>query len=273
MSDILKTLTPDLELPIFVPPVINVLPDEYVNKKLADEEKIGGTGAQYSVPFSTYIAFKNAVLNHGYDIDGYYGWQCWDGAALLWQQMGLALATGNGLAIGCWDLKRDQNKYNKFDLVTDVSKLQLGDVVVMRPNHIGFFDGFDGAYMRILGQNQGGTKGPNGGMAFNLARIAKTAFAGAFRLKQWEGEPIVKPTKNEIDNAFNLLGIPDATPNKDKNYDYYMARDRGVLWTNVANALYARNRDLKKQLAAATTPPPAKVDKAAVLDYINKNTK
>lgn len=182
------------------PPIVDVstlnqnLPDEYIAQKVADEE--GGTGKQYKVDISSYSAFKADVINKGFDIDDHYGWQCWDGNALLWQQLGLSLVTGNGLAIGCWDLKRNVNKYDKFDLITDVNSLKLGDTVVMRPNHIGYFDGYDGAYMRILGQNQGGTPGPNGGMAFNLARITKSAFAGAFRYKAWQ-KPSIKRTKIE----------------------------------------------------------------------------
>lgn len=180
------------------PPIVdpaqlnNDLPDEYFEQKVADEE--GGTGAQYNVPTSSYAAFRAAVMGRGYDIDGYYGWQCWDGAALLWQQFGLSLVTGNGLAIGCWDLKRDVNKYDKFVLISDYSKLKRGDVVVMRPNHIGFLDGKDGDYMVIMGQNQGGNPGPNGGSSFNLVRITKSAFAGAFRLKKWS-VPTVTRTK------------------------------------------------------------------------------
>lgn len=174
----------EVKPPIFVIPPISDLPDEYIALK-TKVEIASGVGSQYSVPTSSYAAFKAAVNGKGFDIDNYYGWQCWDGAALLWQQFGLALVTGNGLAIGCWDLKRDVNKYDKFDLVGKIESLKLGDVVCMRPNHIGFFDGFDGAYMRILGQNQGGTPHASGGSAFNLARISKSAFAGAFRLKKW----------------------------------------------------------------------------------------
>ena len=175
------------------------LPDEYAGKKAEDEE--GGLGSVYKVAKSSYAKFKKAVLGKGYDIDNYYGWQCWDGAALLWQQYGLHLVTGNGLAIGCWDLKRNLNKYNKFKLITKVADLKKGDVVCMRPNHIGFFDGFDGGYMRILGQNQGGKSGPNGGMAFNIVKITKSAFAGAFRLEDWhkkkpkKSKPAPKPKK------------------------------------------------------------------------------
>lgn len=152
--------------------------------------------AKYKVPISSYAAFKKAVLNKGFDIDGYYGYQCWDGAALLWQQLGLYLITGNGLAIGAWDLKRNVNKYNKFDLVTNVNSLKIGDVVCMRPNHIGFFNGWSGGYMTILGQNQGGSpKGSYNSEGFNIVKISKSAFAGAFRYKGWQAKPKPAPAK------------------------------------------------------------------------------
>lgn len=160
----------------------------YVEAKLKDEE-VGGIGTHYSVPTSSYQAFKAAVNGNGYDIDNHFGWQCWDGAALLWQQFGKTLHTGNGLAIGCWDLKREANRYDLFDLVTDVNSLKPGDVVVMRPNHIAFFDGYEGNNMRILGQNQGGRANPAGGSAFNLVLVNKSTFAGAFRLKKWNVTP------------------------------------------------------------------------------------
>lgn len=54
------------------------------------------------------------------------------------------------------------------------------------------------------------------------------------------GEAIVKPTKDEINNAFNLLGVPDSASHPDKNYPYYLSQDRGVLWSNVAKALHKR---------------------------------
>ena len=183
------------------------LPEDYAEKKVeeetaADEGKEGGTGSNYSVPIGSYQEFKNVVNGNGYDIDNYYGWQCWDGTALLWQQLGRSLLTGNGLAIGCWDLKRDTNKGDQFDLVGDVNSLRLGDVVVMRPNHIGFFDGYEGGYMRILGQNQGGAHGPQGGMAFNIVRISKSSFAGAFRYKAWQ---VAEPSKSNEEIAAQVM--------------------------------------------------------------------
>ena len=181
------------------PLIVNVadLPqpsEDYIKAKLQDEKE-GGVGQYYSIPTGSYDQLRATVLGNGYDVDNYYGWQCWDGTALLWQQLGRSLVTGNGLAIGCWDLKRDLNKGNDFDLVYDVNSLQRGDVVCMRPNHIGFFDGYDGNYMVILGQNQGGSPtNPAGGSAFNLARISKSAFAGAFRYKKWAQAPAPTPT-------------------------------------------------------------------------------
>lgn len=194
-KEVVKTLQEtsvktDSSLPLVIQaPGLPTMPADYVKQKLADEQE-GGIGAVYSVPFDTYQVFKNTVNGNAYDIDNYYGAQCWDGAALLWQQMGLALYTGNGLAIGCWDLKRDQNKYDKFELITDVNSLQLGDVVVMRPNHIGFFDGWNGSAMRILGQNQSGN---GNGSPFNIVTIARSAFAGAFRYNGWVIAPTPTP--------------------------------------------------------------------------------
>lgn len=198
----LKALqTKSVNTPDDKPLVLNVdgipMPsDDYIAKKKADEAdpENTGLGSIYSVPIGSYDAFRGSVLGRGFDIDNYYGFQCWDGAALLWQQLGMSLFTGNGLAIGCWDLKRDANKGDQFDLVGDVNSLQRGDVVVMRPNHIGFFDGYDGNYMVILGQNQGGSPAnAAGGSGFNIARVAKSAFAGAFRYHAWATAPAPTP--------------------------------------------------------------------------------
>lgn len=193
----------------------DLMPNDYAPEHKAWEDKIekeGGVGTVYRVPYDTYNNFKNAVIGRGFDIDNCFGWQCWDGAALLWQQMGLNLYTGNGKAIGCWDLKRDVNKYDKFDLIYNVGDLKIGDVVCMRPNHIGFFDGWNGQYMRILGQNQGGTPtNPQGGSAFNIVNINKSSFAGAFRYHGWNQptppSPTPTPTPHEDPNKFKVGDI------------------------------------------------------------------
>lgn len=167
----------------------------YTPKEVVEEHKDfeieGGLGAVYVVPVNTYDAFRNAVMGKGYDVDGAFGYQCWDGAALLWQQFGLSLITGNGCAAGCWTLKKDVNKYDKFELITDVKKVKRGDVLVFstgKYGHIGFADEDynNPNSIRFLGQNQGGTpKGAAGGAGFNVINMSLATFLGAFRLKAW----------------------------------------------------------------------------------------
>ena len=220
------------EIPIVNPEELNQdLPDEYIPKKIESEE--GGVGSIYKVSTSTWNNFRSAVMGHGYDIDNFFGWQCWDGAALLWQQFGLALLTGNGMAIGCWDLKRNTNKYTKFTLVTSVNSLKKGDVVVMRPNHIGFFNGYADNYMIIDGQNQGGKPGPNGGMAFNEVRITKAAFAGAFRLKKWH--PVSTVAYHRVVSGETLYSIA-------KHYHTTLARL--VSWNKAKYPSLVKNPNL-----------------------------
>lgn len=164
----------------------------------------GGRGTYYSVPIKSYDAFRSAVIGKGYDLDGAYSYQCWDGTALLWQQLGCNLLTGNGCAYGCWTLKRDVNAGTNFTLVTDRNSIKRGDVVVFRMGefgHIGFADEDynGGPYIRLLGQNQGGSpKGPGGiGAGFNVINCSLATFLGAFRYKGWTKEiaptPVPKP--------------------------------------------------------------------------------
>jgi len=163
--------------------------DEYIAYRKSQEEA-GGLGAIYSVPIDSYDSFRANVIGKGYNVDNAYGYQCWDGSDLLWQQLGKSLITGNGLAIGCWDIKKDVNLYGGlFSAIYSAGELKRGDVVFMRPNHTGFFDGWDGDYMLILGQNQGGSPVlvQNGltTYGFNVVRVSRSAFAGAMRYSGW----------------------------------------------------------------------------------------
>lgn len=173
-------------------------------KKLAEKhetyETEGGRGSVYVVNINTYDAFRNEVLGKGYDVDNAYGYQCWDGCALLWQQIGRSLLTGNGCASGCWTLKRDVNAGNDFTLITNKSDVRRGDVVVFSTGqygHIGFADENynGGASIRLLGQNQGGTpKGAAGGAGFNVINMSMATFLGAFRFKNWTTSGSTTPT-------------------------------------------------------------------------------
>lgn len=171
----------------------------------AEEEEIGGRGRYYPVQITSYDVFRAQVINNGFDLDNAYGNQCWDGAALLWQQLGRTLQTGNGCAYGCWTLKRDVNAGSNFLLVVNKEDVRRGDVVVFQGGqygHIGFADENynGGTYIRLLGQNQGG---PNGN--FNVINMSMAGFLGAFRFKGWtaaadagkEPQPISPQKSNE----------------------------------------------------------------------------
>ena len=82
------------------------------------------------VPHATYDEFRNAVLGNGYDMDGSYGPQCWDGADLIWYQYGLTLYTGpQGYAVECWTVSRSRNAVYPFtDIYTGPQGIRRGDI-------------------------------------------------------------------------------------------------------------------------------------------------
>lgn len=111
---------------------------------------------------------------------------------------------------------------------------------------------------KMLEQNGGGGSGTGTGLdAIRIVTI-RPSILGILRPK----EVIVKPTKAEVGNAFNWLGVADENVSA-KEYAYYMARDKSVLYFKVAKALYAQKVDLKAKLAAAPT-----VTRDKVLEYL-----
>lgn len=169
----------------------------------AEKEEIGGRGRYYPVQITSYDVFRAQVIGNGFDIDGAYGNQCWDGCALLWQQIGRTLQTGNGCAYGCWTLKRTENAGSHFTLITNKADVKRGDVVVFQGGqygHIGFADENynGGAYIRLMGQNQGGANGN-----FNVINMSMAGFIGAFRFKPWQpaaNNPAPQPTTPQKTN-------------------------------------------------------------------------
>lgn len=157
--------------------------------KKAEEEELGGRGKYYPISIGSYDQFRAQVIGKGFDLDNAYGNQCWDGCALLWQQLGRTLQTGNGCAYGCWTLKRNENAGTNFQLITNKADVKRGDVVVFQGGqygHIGFADEnyLGGTYIKLLGQNQGAANGN-----FNVINMSMAGFLGAFRFKGWVASP------------------------------------------------------------------------------------
>lgn len=155
-------------------------------------EETGGMGNYYSVPIDSYEPFRSAVIGRGYDLDNAHSFQCWDGACLLWQQLGRWLYTGNGCASGCWNLERDRNAGDDFELIWKKEDIKRGDVVVFgcgEFGHIGYADEdyCGNQYIRLLGQNQ------SDDMKFCVINMSLQTFLGAFRFKKWIQHPAPAP--------------------------------------------------------------------------------
>lgn len=182
--------------------------EEKKNAETEDEDLLdGGLGAHYSIPHADYDEFRAAVLGKGFDCDGAYSYQCWDGACLLWMQIGRWLQTGDGAARGCWKLKRNENAGNDFELITNLKDVKRGDVVVFdcgNFGHIGYADAdyTGGTYIKLLGQNQ------SSDMKFCVINMSTATFLGAFRYKAWKkNEPTpapapVNPRTNQVSYTY-----------------------------------------------------------------------
>ena len=164
------------------------------------------------IPITTvsYNMFRGAVLTRaalglGYDVDGYYGYQCWDLAAELWMNLpefansGLWPHTGpNSAAMECWTVSKVENAGSSFYLIYELSDVKQGDIIVLGPSaissvgHIAFADeNYNGTnYLNLLGQNQVNPDFIIGHIP-TVTNLNVSAFLGAFRYKEWADEPPV----------------------------------------------------------------------------------
>lgn len=147
---------------------------------------------------SKYEEFKAQTNGKGYDIDGFYGNQCWDGYAKYCLFLGVPIChcARSGYVKDIWELRKTNGILKHFD---EVQTLQAGDVVVFKEtpgwtplSHIALFDRDAGSgYGWFYGQNQGGANG-----AFNLAKLPYVAtYDTAFRPKT-NAQP-AKPAEKE----------------------------------------------------------------------------
>lgn len=170
--------------------------------------------AQYNgyrtVPHATFDEWLNATLGNGYDVDGYYGDQCWDYCSLLYYQYGMTLITkpGGGTAADCWNVSRSINSRPPFTSIEGVENIRRGDIVVWNSNiysstgHIAFatqdysnkvWNTDDNSWhLDFAGQNQGPGHGPNG-TPVNIYSISLNNFLGIFRNTEWGTTPPTPP--------------------------------------------------------------------------------
>lgn len=144
----------------------------------------------------TYQSFKNEVLGKAYDVDGYYGAQCWDGVMYYSKWLGYPVfhCTNTGFAHDIWTTRKNSGILKYYD---EVYRMEPGDICVFKKNvyytpmsHIAIFDSDAGnGFGWFLGQNQGG---PNG--AFNIVKLPYSAtYETAFRPKLFSSQVTKKP--------------------------------------------------------------------------------
>lgn len=153
-------------------------------------------------------ALDRAAQGLGYDVDGWYGYQCWDLAAELWMHIsefssGLWPHTGPNLAAEeIWTVSRVENAGSSFDLITSLSQVKRGDVIVIGNSaissvgHVAFADedysSLSMNWMQLLGQNQVNPS-PDYGHIPTVTLLNVSNFLGAFRYHAWE-QPSPTPT-------------------------------------------------------------------------------
>lgn len=153
----------------------------------------------YVVPIDSFEEFKNTVNGNAYDVDGYYGAQCWDGLQLLWQQLGMWLSTdGTGYVYGCWNERvRTSNAGNQFDLIYNLTDVKVGDVMIFNhgfpwgeAGHGGYAcENYNGSSrISLLSQNYRNPSSSSGS-PFSIDSVRVAGFLGAFRYKGWESTP------------------------------------------------------------------------------------
>lgn len=181
---------------------------------------------------SKYTDFKAQVLGKGFDLDGAYGAQCFDGYAQYCKFLGVSYAscTTSGYVKDIWNNRHSNGILNYFDEVTE---MEPGDIAVFKEapatpySHIAIFDSdIDGVNGRFLGQNQGGAAYPGGGAVFNITTLPYSAtFDTAFRPKS-------KPAP-KTSNAIIQKG--DKVPTKNVNGDTYS----GLITSANPNVMYS----------------------------------
>lgn len=161
--------------------------------------------------------FRNEVLGKRYDVDGYYGSQCWDGYAYYMQKLGYPFAncTTSGYVKDIWE-NRKTNGMLKHCM--EVKSMQPGDICVFQAgnsytplSHIAIFmkDNGNGTGV-FLGQNQGGKNG-----AFNEITLPYTyTYDTAFRpncFKDLFAEQAAAPATNILNEIPADFRYEDAT--------------------------------------------------------------
>ena len=133
-----------------------------------------------------------------------YGAQCVSLAQAFWTNYaGRGISDcGTGAARGIWSC-REYNAGEDFEIVESSQSLQPGDWLVFDSGmygHIGMvYEAFEGNYIPLYGENQGGKPCEAGGSQPNYIKISNKTLLGAFRPKSYiKVEPVPTPDSGAL---------------------------------------------------------------------------
>jgi len=170
---------------------------------------------------ASYNDFYNTHLGRAYDIDGYYGAQCWDGYAEYCRYLGVPWSncTATRYVRDLWEQRHTNGILNYF---TEVSVMKPGDVAIFKvcgvtpSSHVAIFHSdAGGGYGWFFGQNQGGSGG-----AFNLCKLPYSAtYDTAFRPKAWSESNTTTSSGYSEKQLINEVGVATLTKAVNKRRD------------------------------------------------------
>lgn len=200
------------------------------------------------ININSFKDWRKAVIGNAYDMDGKYGYQCYDLANEFWKN-----ATGRtcksatkdggilGGASGIWGARKENNKGNEFTLITDYKKLKKGDIIITNNGKYGHVCWLDqdynsDTYLKVLGQNQGNTGGKlPGAKVKDIEWAFRQYFLGAFRYKKWHEEYTKGTYKTKYDMNIRkspngpIVKVKDCTSAMKKALVSQKANDNAVI--------------------------------------------
>ena len=227
-----------------------------------------------------YTDFYNSHNGKRFDIDGYYGAQCWDGYAEYCRWLGIPYAHC-GKSGYVKDIYNQRGSNGILNYCKEVDIMAPGDIAVFKEcpstpaSHIAIFHrDAGGGYGYFFGQNQGGAGG-----AFNLCKLPYSAtFAKAFRpnvlatnapkpqkpAQAWTQNCVLRvgdtvrsvscaitgydPTKAwvkvpALGGWVPLADVTEASDTRDGKNDNYLANLNARVWLNDAKVVKIINND------------------------------
>lgn len=172
----------------------------------------------YQVDISSYNTFRAAVLSRaaqglGFDLDGAYGYQCWDLGQLLYSQLGRTFTTAGRLGQGdsgvytawAYPPAKEINSRAPFAAIPIMS-IKRGDMIIWNKGRYSWDSTGHNGYadedynpnkntIMTLGQNQVNASATVGHIP-TLNALSTNMILGAFRYTPWQGGgPSPTPSK------------------------------------------------------------------------------